>query len=175
MAYRLVEALWTCERQQFNPVVSLQLPWSLLKRDGERELIPAARHFGLGVMAYSPLARGMLTGKHRPATPAPGSRMDQWRDEWRENDRARTWEINALLGEIAGQHECAHSAVALAWLLAQRPLASVVLGARSSAQLQENLQCTRLQLSAQQLAQLDLLSAPDWGYPCDFIRRFEPW
>jgi aryl-alcohol dehydrogenase-like predicted oxidoreductase len=65
--------------------------------------------------------------------------------------------------------------VALAWLLAQRPLASVVLGARSSAQLQENLQCTRLQLSAQQLAQLDLLSAPDWGYPCDFIRRFEPW
>jgi aryl-alcohol dehydrogenase-like predicted oxidoreductase len=176
MAYRLVEALWRAEALQTVPIVSLQLPWSLLNRDVERELIPAARHFQLGVMVYSPLARGFLSGKYaRTAPPPEDSRLARWREEWHACDQARSWGIVDALEGIARRREEPVAAVALAWVLARRPVASVILGARTPAQLRENLRAARLFLDAEELAELNRLSEPEWGYPCDFIKRFEAW
>lgn len=176
MAYRLVEALWAVDKHGFAPIVSLQVPWSLANRDVERELIPAARQFRLGVMVYSPLARGFLSGKYRSGEePPPGTRLAEWRSELGEYDVPRLWKTLDAVRAIAERRGVAMSAVALAWALARRPVASVVVGARSVAQLQENLRAVDLRLSSAETNELDTLSEPQWGYPCDFIRRFEPW
>lgn len=175
-AYRLVEALWTSDKRGLTPVTSLQVPWSLLSRDVERELIPAARHFRLGVFVYSPLARGLLAGKYRRGDEPPaGTRLSEWRNELTERDTPTTWTIVDAVHGIARAREVPPSVVALAWCLAMRPVASVILGARTVAQLTENLQAADLRLSREEIASLNRVSEPAWGYPSDFIGRFEPW
>jgi aryl-alcohol dehydrogenase-like predicted oxidoreductase len=175
-AYRLVEALWSADRRGLTTVTSLQVPWSLLSRDVERELIPAARHFRLGVLIYSPLARGLLAGKyHRGDDPPAGTRLAEWRKELTDMDTPATWRIVDALHGIARAREVPPSVVAIAWCLSMRPVASVILGARNVEQLVENLRAAELRLTRDEIASLNRVSEPAWGYPSDFIGRFEPW
>jgi aryl-alcohol dehydrogenase-like predicted oxidoreductase len=176
MAYRLTEAVLRADALAATGPVGLQIPWSLVSRDVERELVPACRHLGLGVLVYSPLGRGLLSGKyHQGRTPPAGSRLAEWRAEYEEYDTDRTWAVLAALRAIARDRGCPVSAVALAWALAKRPVASVIIGARTQAQLRENLVAAELTLDRAEIADLDKVSEPAWGYPCDFIGRFEPW
>jgi aryl-alcohol dehydrogenase-like predicted oxidoreductase len=175
-AYRLVESLWVADRRGLEPYVSLQLQWSLAVRDAERELIPAVRAFGLGTLVWSPLARGFLTGKYRRGQPAPGgSRLASWQDSLRQFDNDRGWTILEAVREIAKRHGKTPSAVALAWLLARPEVTSIIVGARTAAQLEENLSALDVHLSPEDLAGLDKVSVPDWGYPQGFIAMREPW
>ena len=175
-AYRATEAVLRAEARGRVGPVALQVPWSLVCRDAERELVPAARHLGLGVLVYSPLARGFLSGKYNAdATPPAGSRLAAWHAELAEYDTERNWRVLAALREIAATRGCPVGAVALAWTLARRPVASVVLGVRTGEQLRANLLAAELVLDQDERTGLDELSAPRWGYPCDFIGRFEPW
>ncbi|NOK18534.1 aldo/keto reductase [Corallococcus carmarthensis] len=175
-AYRLVQALWAADRRNLTSLTSIQLPWSLLQRDVERELVPAARTFGLGVLVYSPLARGFLSGKYRRGEEPPeGSRLSQWRSAFREYDEERSWEVLNAVTAAAKRHETTPAAVALAWLLARAETSSVIIGVRSLAQLRENLAATSVRLSADELAILDQYSEPEWGYPYTLIRKYEPW
>src|SRR5215470_4108591 len=81
--YRLVESLWAADRRGTCRYESVQLQWSLVSREAEREVIPACRTFGLGVLPWSPLGRGFLSGKYRRGeTPPDGSRLAAWRDTW---------------------------------------------------------------------------------------------
>jgi aryl-alcohol dehydrogenase-like predicted oxidoreductase len=174
--YRLVESLWTADRRGLEPFVSLQLQWSLVSRDCERELVPAARAFGLGLLVWSPLGRGFLSGKYRPGAPPPaGARLASWPDTWRTVDTAHGWAVLAAVEEIARVRGTTPAAVSLAWLLARPEVSTIIVGARTVAQLEENLESSSVQLSAEEIAALDRVSQPAWGYPYAFIGAREPW
>jgi aryl-alcohol dehydrogenase-like predicted oxidoreductase len=174
--YRLTESLWKAEVRGLERFSSLQLQWSLLVRDGERELVPAARAFGLGLMAWSPLARGFLSGKYqRGQPPPPGTRMAEWKDTWRRIDLPAHWAVLEAVQAVAAARGSTPAAVSLAWLLARPELSTVIVGARTLAQLGQNLAALAVRLTPEELARLDAASAPAWGYPYDFIAAREPW
>jgi aryl-alcohol dehydrogenase-like predicted oxidoreductase len=174
--YRLVESLWSADRHHTHRYESVQLQWSLAVRDAEREVVPACRAFGLGVLVWSPLARGFLSGKYRRGMAAPpGSRLESWKDSFKAFDNDRSWRLLDAIGDVAVKHATTHAAVSLAWLLAKPETSSVIVGARTVAQLEDNLRALEVKLSADDVKTLDDASKPDWGYPYAFIGLRETW
>jgi aryl-alcohol dehydrogenase-like predicted oxidoreductase len=174
--YRLVESLWTADKLHTHRYESVQLQWSLAVRSAEREVIPACRAFGVGVLVWSPLARGFLSGKFkRDQPPPPGTRLESWRDTFKAYDNDRMWNVIEVLGRVAKRRETTHAAVALAWLLAKPVVSTVIVGARTIDQLEDNLRATDVKLAAEDVRELDEASAPPWDYPYDFIARTQPW
>ena len=175
-AYRLVESLWAADRRSLQPYVSLQLQWSLAAREGERELVPAVRAFGLGTLVWSPLARGFLSGKYERGAPAPeDTRLASWRDTYKQYDNDRCWAALEAARAVARRLGATPSAVSLAWLLARPEATTLIVGARTEQQLDDNLAALSVKLAPEDLAELDRASAPDWGYPYSFIGAREPW
>ena len=176
-AYRLVESLWASDRHGLHRYESVQLEWSLIERGAEREVIPACREFGLGVLVYCPLARGILSGKYeRNQSPPQGARLAAWREVWgRYANDDRTWRIVDEVRAVARETEATPSRVAIAWLLQQPECTSVILGARTLQQLEDNLAAVNLRLSPEHLRRLEELSRPRWEYPYEAIAVREPW
>jgi len=173
-AYRLMESLWTSDKRGLDRFVTLQAHYNLATRALEREHVPLCTKFGLGILPWSPLASGLLTGKYKRGQAAPaGSRLDQWKSRYATFDTERNWTIVEVLGEVASELGSAPSQVALAWLLARPVVSSVIFGARTVAQLEENLGAAELDLPAEALARLDAAGAPDLGYPYDFIKGID--
>ena len=173
-AYRLVESLYTSEKQRLERFVSLQAQYSLTVRDLEREHVPACLRHGLGILPWSPLAGGFLSGKYRKdQTPPAGSRYDteRWKKSLARFDNPRNWQILAALDQTAAETAHSVAAVALAWLSQKPAVTSVIFGARTVAQLQDNLQAAELTLSAEQMARLDAASSFELGYPYEFLGR----
>jgi aryl-alcohol dehydrogenase-like predicted oxidoreductase len=174
--YRLVESLWAADRRGTARYDSVQLQWNLVTRDAEREVVPACRAFGLGVLVWSPLARGFLSGKYRrEQAPPAGTRLSEWKDTWARLAQDRNWTTLDAATRVAERRGTSVASVALAWLLKQPEVSSIIIGARTVAQLKENLACLTVTLTAEDLAELDKASRPDWGYPYDFIGMREPW
>jgi aryl-alcohol dehydrogenase-like predicted oxidoreductase len=170
--YRLVESLWAAERGGTQRFEAVQLQWSLLERGAEREMIPACKAFQLGVLVWSPLASGFLSGKYRRGEPPPeGSRLAAWKDTLERLGAERSYDVIDRLVEIAGRHDTSPAAVALAWLLARPETSSIILGARTVQQLDDNLRALAVKLSPEDIAALDKVSRPDWAYPYSFIGR----
>jgi aryl-alcohol dehydrogenase-like predicted oxidoreductase len=174
--YRLVESLWAADRRALQPYVAIQLQWSLVARDCERELVPAARAFGLGTLVWSPLGRGFLSGKYRRGEPPPrDARLAAWQDTWKTIDVPQSWAVLDEVRRIAASRGTTPAAVSLAWLLARPEVSTLVVGARTVAQLDENLAALSVRLPPEDLAALDQVSQPAWGYPYAFIGAREPW
>jgi aryl-alcohol dehydrogenase-like predicted oxidoreductase len=174
--YRLVESLWAADRRSTVRYESVQIQWSLLVRDVEREVVPACRAFGLGVLVWGALARGFLTGKYRRNQPPPaGSRLESWRDAYKQFDNDRSWSLLDTVKRLAERRGTSPMAVANAWLLAQPEVSSVIIGARDVRQLEDNLAGLELKLSQEELDELTKVSTPEWGYPQNFIAMREPW
>jgi aryl-alcohol dehydrogenase-like predicted oxidoreductase len=176
--YRLVESLWASDRKNTERYESVQLQWSLLVRDAEREVVPASRAFGLGVLVWGGLARGFLSGKYKKdQPPAAGSRLESWKDSWKTFNTEHNWNILATVESIAQKYETTASAVSTAWLLHQPEVSTVIVGVRDVAQLDANLLALKVKLSPEDLKQLDQASQPEggWGYPYSFIKAREPW
>ena len=174
--YRLVESLWASERLRASRYESVQLQWSLLERGAEREVIPACRANGVGVLVWSPLAAGFLSGKYRRGQPPPeGSRLAEWKDTMKRVGAERSYDILDTLAKVAARREATPASVAIAWLLAKKETTSVILGARTVKQLEDNLKAAELTLAADDVKELDEASAPDWGYPYNFIARLQAW
>jgi aryl-alcohol dehydrogenase-like predicted oxidoreductase len=174
--YRLTESLWKAEVKGLERFAALQLQWSLLVRDAERELVPAARHFGLGLMVWSPLARGFLSGKYQRHQPPPaGARLAEWKDTWRRMDTPQSWAVLDAVQAVARTRGTTAAAVSLAWLLARPEVSTLIVGARTVEQLHQNLAALQLKLTPAEVATLDAASTPAWGYPYDFIGVREPW
>ena len=172
--YSLVESLWVADRLRTHRYESIQLQWSLVRRSAERELIPAAAAFGLGVLVWAPLSRGFLSGKYQLSRTAPaGSRLDVNQDYFRALDNETNWNLLDVIGRMAEQHETTHSAVSLAWLLARPQTSSIIVGARTEAQLEDNLRALSVKLTSEDLKELDEASRPDWDYPWNVIRDAE--
>jgi aryl-alcohol dehydrogenase-like predicted oxidoreductase len=171
-AYRLVDSVWISRTQHLEQFVALQMQYSLVHRELEREHVPLCEHFGLGIIPWSPLAGGFLTGKYRKDQPPPaGTRLARYQDRLKTFDSERNWRVLAALDECAAQVGAAPAAVALAWLLTKRAVTSVIFGARTIAQLDDNLRAAELALPAELVQKLDDASAVDWGYPYTNIGR----
>lgn len=171
-AYRLVESVYTSQLQNLETFVTLQAQYSLVVRDIEREHVPACLRHGLGILPWSPLASGFLSGKYKAReAPPPGSRLDKRKKSLELYDRPRNWLILQEVEAVATELGTSTAAVALAWLVQKPAVTSVIFGARNLAQLQANLQAAALVLPADAMARLDAVSALDFGYPYDFIAR----
>jgi len=173
-AYRLMESLWTSERQRLERFVAFQAQYSLVVRDIEREHVPVCRKYGLGILPWSPLAGGFLTGKHEQGQPPPpGTRLDQWKERRAAFDNDRNWQIIDALKAVASELAATPSQVALAWCIQRPGITSVIFGARSPEQLDDNLKAATLEIPAALIQRLDEASAFPLGYPYDFIRNVQ--
>jgi len=151
------------------------MQYSLVTRDLEREHVPLCRKFGLGIIPWSPLAAGFLSGKYRKGQSAPpGTRMDQWKERFAGFDNERNWRILDAVRAVADECETTATAVSLAWLLKKPTVSSVIFGARNPSQLDENLKAAEVILTEDQMKRLDEASAFDWHYPYDFFMRTQP-
>ncbi len=174
--YRLTESLWVADRRNLSRFESMQLQWSLVERGAEREMVPPCRAFGLGILVWSPLGRGLLSGKYRRGqAPPKGTRLAEWKDTYGRYDVEQTWRAVEAAEKVARDVGSTPARVALAWLLAKPGVSSVIVGARDTRQLDDNLGATAVKLSAAQMDALDKASAPSWGYPYEFIGSREPW
>jgi aryl-alcohol dehydrogenase-like predicted oxidoreductase len=154
----------------------LQPEYSLLVRSTEWELLPLCRSEGIGVICWSPLAGGWLTGKYRRDQPPPPDsrvgRADRWDDLPEQRESERTWRIVDALLHISQMRNKAPSQVALNWLLQQPGVTAPIIGARTVAQLEENLGSVNWALSAEELAELDQVSQIPLPSPYSFIARY---
>ena len=170
--YRLTESWWLSRTHHLEHYASLQSSYSLVTRDLEREGVPACRDKGIGIMAYSPLAGGFLTGKYRKGQEPPaGTRLEKFRERLARFDTPRHWAILDAVTSIGEAIGASPAGVALAWVLTRPQVSSVLFGARSVAQVEENLKAAEVSLTPAQVAQLDQASAWEVGYPYDFIAR----
>jgi aryl-alcohol dehydrogenase-like predicted oxidoreductase len=165
-AWQLMKALGTADRTGLPRFVSQQIYYSLQGREAEYELIPLAVDQGLGVLVWSPLAGGLLSGKYRRNTEAPaGSRQ---LTDWGEPpvyDQEGLYDIIEVLVGIGEQRGVSAAQVALAYLLGKPAVTTLVIGARTSGQLADNLAAADLRLTDAEREQLDKASAPPLIYP----------
>ncbi len=174
-AYRMMDSLWLASTNHLTRYVTLQAQYSLLVRDVEREHVPLCREKGLGILAWSPLAGGFLTGKFEQGKPPQsGTRLGEKAERFARYDLPRNWTIIDAVRVVASETGTTPSAVSLAWLLAKPQVTSVIFGARTIEQLDANLAAADLELSAKHLELLDKASAFELGYPYAFIQATQP-
>lgn len=174
--YRLVESFWAAEKHRTHRYESVQLQWSLLERGAEREVIPACREYECGVLVWSPLASGFLSGKYKRNAPLPeGSRLAEWKDTMKRIGQERSYDLMDKLEAVARKYEATPAQLAIAWLLAKKEVSSIILGARTTAQLDDNLRAAEVKITADDVKALDEASAPDWAYPYGMIGRSQRW
>jgi len=165
-ARQLMKSLWISDLRGWESYVSQQIYYSLQARDAENELIPIAVEEGLGVLVWSPLAGGLLSGKYRRGQDAPeGSRRFQGWTEPPVDDENRLYDTVDVLVEIGQAHEVSAAQVALAYTLAKPAVTSVIVGARTEQQLLDNLAAAELSLSVEEIERLDTVSQVPLLYP----------
>lgn len=159
-AWRLVESLWASDKGGWASYGSIQPHYNLVHRaEFERDLAEVAGQYGLGVIPYSPLAGGFLSGKYRRGEKLPDSpRAQGIRDRY--YGEARNFDLLEKLEEIGRAHGCGIAQVALAWLLGQPLVTAPIIGANSVEQLRPHLLATGLRLSEDEMQMIDTLS--DW-------------
>jgi aryl-alcohol dehydrogenase-like predicted oxidoreductase len=169
-AWYTAQATTLASLRAWTPVIALQVEYSLLARTVEGELIPLALDAGMGVMPWSPLAGGFLSGKYRRDAEAEDTRRGRMTGGPTE---AQFGVIDVLL-EVAGDVGADPAAVALAWLRSRPGVAAPIVGARRLAHLESNLAGLELELDDARIAALDAASAPQLDYPYDLNRAVGP-
>ncbi|MGF9763336.1 aldo/keto reductase [Microvirga sp. 0TCS3.31] len=164
--WHLMKALGISEREYRQRFISQQIHYTLEAREAEYELIPIALDQGLGVLVWSPLAGGLLSGKHRRNQAAPeGSRQLAGWTEPPIRDENRLWTIVETLVSIAENRNISAAQVALAWLLGRPAVTSVIIGGRTEAHLADNLGAADLKLTPEEFTSLDQVSMLPVLYP----------
>ncbi|MGA8332516.1 MAG: aldo/keto reductase [Mycobacterium sp.] len=166
-AWKIVEANLIAQFRGWSPFVGLQIEYSLLEGTVEQELVPMASEFGLGITPWSPLKGGVLSGKYTrhndgQHTPDRGGVVDAFLNE-------KTYAVIDALEVIAAAHDTTVAAVALAWVHAQRAVASIIIGARRLAQLDDNVAAVDVNLTAEELSRLNDLTQPRFGFPHNML------
>ncbi len=162
------------ERRVPGPV-AIQVEYSLVARDVESEHVPAAREAGMGVMPWSPLAGGFLTGKYRREDTSGSGRLSGPNPFGNSKFTSRNWDVLAVLNSVAAEHGRPAAQVALAWVMARPGVASTLIGASKPEQLASNIAAADVILSEDQTRRLDEVSAPppsfSAGLTSSMIRR----
>jgi aryl-alcohol dehydrogenase-like predicted oxidoreductase len=173
-AYRLTDSLWLSKSLGLERFVALQAQYSLVVRELEREHVPLCEKFGLGILPWSPLYGGFLSGKYKKDAPVPpGSRLEKFKDTFMRVDSPRNWKILEALEGVAREVGTSLTAVALRWLIQKPAVTSVIMGVRTPAQLDDNLKAAGLPLSKEAMKRLDDASGYELGYPYDFMKRIQ--
>jgi aryl-alcohol dehydrogenase-like predicted oxidoreductase len=164
--WHLMKALAASERHGYVRFVSQQIYYSLQGRDPENELIPISIDQGLGILVWSPLAGGLLSGKYRRGKPQPeGTRhLNDW-GEPPVYDQEKLYDIIEELVTVGDAHGVSGAQVALAYLLNKPAVTSLIVGARTDAQLADNLAAAKLVLTPEEQARLDNISRTPLQYP----------
>jgi aryl-alcohol dehydrogenase-like predicted oxidoreductase len=166
LGYQVTKAVYEARLHNWAPPVTLQPQYNLLVRDIEHEVVPACLDAGIGLLPWSPLAGGWLSGKYqRDEAPTGSTRLGEdpkrGMEAWEaRNADERTWQVLDAVSSVAEAHGASRSQVALAWLLARPAVTSVILGARTVEQLQDNLGSADLVLDEAELRTLTEASAP---------------
>jgi aryl-alcohol dehydrogenase-like predicted oxidoreductase len=169
-AWQIMKALGISERRGFARFETVQAYYTIAGRDLEREILPLVEDQGLGVMVWSPLAGGLLTGKFtREGAKPEGARRAAF--DFPPVNRERAFDVIDAMRPIASAHGVSVARVALAWLLQRKGVMSVIVGAKTTEQLDDNLAAAKLTLSAGEIAALDKVSAPTPEYPGWMVAR----
>ena len=169
-AWRMAKALGISERKGYARFETIQAYYSIAGRDLERDIVPLMQEERLGLMVWSPLAGGLLSGKYGPGAPGNG-------DGRRANfdfppvDKDRAWDCVAAMRDVAAKHSVSVAEVALAYILAKPFVTSVIIGAKRIEQLNENLKAVTLRLDSDDMARLDEVSALAPEYPGWMLER----
>jgi len=172
LGWQLMKAIAISEKQNLERFVTLQAFYSLIARDLENELVPLALDQKLGILTWSPLGGGFLTGKYRRGTPRPeGARRTNPKDQFLQFDEEKGFDIVDELEKTAGNHRATITQAALNYLLRKPGVASVIIGARNKEQLADSLKTTDWEMNEAEVAQLDALSKPPRVYPNWMLER----
>jgi len=169
-AWQIMKALGVSERRGFARFETVQAYYTIAGRDLEREIVPLVLDQGLGVMVWSPLAGGFLSGKFKRDAGGPNDARRAAFD-FPPVDKERGFDIIDAMQKIGDAHGVSVARVALAWLLARNGVMSVIIGAKTIEQLDDNLAAADLKLSADEMATLDAVSALRSEYPGWMIAR----
>ena len=154
-AWQVVESLWVSDRNGLNRFVCEQPPYHIMDRRIERELLPVAQTYGIGIIPWSPLAGGKLTGKYRRGEPAPeNSREDP------SKFTEAMWHVLEGLEALCKQKGCTMTAFANAWCAAQPGVTSPIVGPNSVAQMEENLAASEVKITQEDNKRVDELVKP---------------
>lgn len=164
--WQLMKALAISDKQNLEKFVTLQAHYSLVSRDLENELVPLCLDQKLGILPWSPLGGGFLTGKYRRGKDRPkNARRTDRESQFLQFDEERGFDIVDELEKIAQNHNATIAQAALNYLLRKPGVTSVIIGARTKEQLTDNLKTTDWEMTAEEVAKLDELSAPTKVYP----------
>ncbi|PLY03199.1 MAG: aldo/keto reductase [Desulfuromonas sp.] len=170
MAWQIMKALGIADRLGFARLSSLQAYYTIAGRDLEREIVPLLQSEGVGLMVWSPLAGGLLSGKYgREGSEEAGSRRIDF--DFPPVNLDRAFPVIDRMRTIAAAHDCSVARIALAWLLHQPWVSTVIVGAKRSEQLADNIAATDIVLSAEELDALDEVSRLAQEYPAWMIER----
>ena len=176
--WQLQKAVDTSRHQGWEPFSCLQPLYNLLDRSLEWELVQVCQNEGLGIIPWSPLRGGWLSGKYRRgmAAPVAGTRIEKaeqegWSESWSAYNNERTWSVLDALFAVAEEAGKEPVQVALRWLLQRPGVTAPIIGARTLAHLESNLGAAGWELTPAQMARLTEVSEPDLPYPYDFITR----
>ncbi len=163
-AWQLVEALWAAKELGLNRFVCEQPPYNLLDRRIERELLPMAQTFGVGIIPWSPIAGGLLSGKYHRGDPTPAearySKPDNPIMERRVKNKEPIFDVVEQLQPLADAKGCTLAQLALAWCVGRPGVSSAIIGPRTMEQLADNLGALAVTLSEEELAQIDAITTP---------------
>jgi aryl-alcohol dehydrogenase-like predicted oxidoreductase len=169
-AWQIAKALGVSERKGLARFESLQMYYSIAGRDLEREVVPLAKEEGLAVLPWSPLAGGFLSGKFtRNGGPSGDARRVAF--DFPPVDKEKAYDIIDVMKDIGDARGVSVAQIALAWLLHQKHVTSVIIGARTEAQLADNIAATQVELSSDDLAKLDAVSRLKPEYPGWMLER----
>jgi aryl-alcohol dehydrogenase-like predicted oxidoreductase len=169
-AWKIAKALGVSDHRDYARFETVQAYYSIAGRDLEREIVPMMASEGVGLMVWSPLAGGFLSGKFDRESSGPqGARRTSF--DFPPVDRERAWPIIDAMREVASAHGVSVARVALAYVLAKPFVTSVIVGARNTEQLQDNLAAADLALTEAELAKLDAISELAPEYPGWMLSR----
>jgi len=177
-AWKIAKALTVSDFRNFARFDTLQAYYSIAGRDLEREIVPLLEAEKTGLLVWSPLAGGLLSGKFSRENQKPeGTRRSEF--DFPIVDKERTWRILDVIKPIAEAHNCSAARISLAWLLTKPFVTSVIIGAKRPDQLTDNLAAVDLKLTSDELKQLDEVSQlppeyPGWMLPFQGAARLKP-
>lgn len=179
-AWQIMKALATSDANHLNRFVAGQYQYSLVKRDIEYEFVDLCVSEGIGIVPWGPLGGGFLTGKYQPGEKpedANAGRLavmaEDTEEYWERRSTQRNWKIVEAVGKIARDRKHSYAQIALAWLRAKPFVSSIVIGARTLSQLEDNLKSAEIELSSEEMETLDRASKMPELYPYRFIENYD--
>jgi aryl-alcohol dehydrogenase-like predicted oxidoreductase len=175
-AWQLMKALATSDSHGWVRFIAAQYQYSLVERNIEHEIGDLCLNEGLGLTPWGPLGGGFLSGKYHPGDRPEEGRLSMMPDEteesWLRRANERNWNILQAVDEISKAHQATYSQIALAWLLRQPAVSSVIIGARTMAQLDDNLAANQVPLTEDEIERLNQVSKPEEPYPYRFLELY---